>query len=116
MKNFGTYVEFEEGEKVDWDKVPVTQIKIKIIRMLDLLKYLRDTVGCCPCSIRANPDRTNNCLPSNGELKGWIRDKAIIVNGKKPNKEDTPIVLPIWELVFFPNGKRKTTIVGSYEN
>lgn len=48
--------------------------------------------------------------PSNGELKRWLLDKSIIINGKTPVPSDE-ITFPITELVFFPTSKRRTTIV-----
>ena len=46
--------------------------------------------------------------PSNGEVKRWLENKAVKINGKFPLPNDN-IYHPIKELVFFPNGKRKTT-------
>ena len=48
--------------------------------------------------------------PSNTELRTWLKEGAIIINGAKilPNDE---ITFPITELIFFPKGIRRTTIV-----
>ena len=48
--------------------------------------------------------------PSNSELFRWLRDGAIIINGQTP-KPYEEITFPITELVFFPKGKRRTTLV-----
>ena len=49
--------------------------------------------------------------PSNGALIRWLKNKAIIINGKTPMPQDE-IDFPITELVFFPaSKKRKTTLV-----
>ncbi len=47
---------------------------------------------------------------SNAELKRWLNDKAVIINGETPAANDS-ISFPVEELVFFPAGKRKTTLV-----
>ena len=46
---------------------------------------------------------------SNGDLWRWLNMGAIIINGKTPKPLDE-ISLPIKELIFFPNGKRRTTL------
>jgi len=47
--------------------------------------------------------------PSNGELRRWLNDKGISINGERP-KANENILFPIQQLVFFPKSKRKTTI------
>ncbi len=47
---------------------------------------------------------------TNTEIKRWLKNGAVIINGKKPNVNDE-IKIPITELVFFPKGKRKTTMI-----
>ncbi len=46
---------------------------------------------------------------SNAEIKRWLKSSSVIINGKKPNVNDE-IEFPITELVFFPKGRRRTTI------
>ena len=48
--------------------------------------------------------------PSNGDLKRWLNMGAIVINGVRPKQWDE-ISLPIKELIFFPSGRRRTTIV-----
>lgn len=48
--------------------------------------------------------------PSNSELYRWLKSGSVIINGGKPLPNDE-IELPVQELVFFPSGKRKTTII-----
>ena len=48
--------------------------------------------------------------PSNADLKRWLTMGAITINNKRPSPLDN-IELPIYELIFFPNGKRRTTII-----
>lgn len=50
------------------------------------------------------------CHPSNSELRRWLKDKAVLINGVYPNAGDE-IAYPIKELIFFPKGKRRTTII-----
>ena len=49
-------------------------------------------------------------LASNGELKRWCNDKAVIINGE-PVSATEEIDFPVFSLVFFPKGKRKTTVI-----
>ena len=48
--------------------------------------------------------------PSNSEKRRWLTNKAVLVNGVRPTP-DEEIKYHITELVFFPRGKRKTTMV-----
>ena len=48
--------------------------------------------------------------PSNADLKRWLRNRAVVINGVTPLPSDE-VGLPISELVFFPNGRRKTTLI-----
>ena len=48
--------------------------------------------------------------PSNAELRRWLKDGAIVINNKKVKANDE-IKYPITELILFPEGKRKTTII-----
>ncbi len=47
---------------------------------------------------------------SNSDLWRWLNMGAIIINGEKPKPKDE-IKFPVWQLTFFPNGKRRTTII-----
>jgi len=48
--------------------------------------------------------------PSNGDLKRWLNMGAVIINNVHPKLMDK-ISFPIKELIFFPFGKRRTTIL-----
>lgn len=48
--------------------------------------------------------------PSNGELRRWFDSKSVIINGSAPGAFQE-IEFPIESLVFFPKGKRKTTVL-----
>lgn len=49
-------------------------------------------------------------VASNQDLKRWLEMGAICINGTTPKAQDE-IEFPISELIFFPKGERKTTIV-----
>ncbi len=49
--------------------------------------------------------------PSNSELKRWCKDRVVVVNGERITDPDELIDFPITSLVFFPKGKRKTTVI-----
>jgi len=47
---------------------------------------------------------------SNAEIKRWLKKGSVVINGKKPGINDI-VKFPITELVFFPKGKSKTTMI-----
>lgn len=47
---------------------------------------------------------------SNGELKRWIQNGAVVMNGEK-KKWDEEVNFPVNSLVIFPKGKRRTTLI-----
>jgi hypothetical protein len=49
-------------------------------------------------------------IPTNSEIRRWLKQSAVIINGKRPKPSDE-IEFPITELVYFPKGKRKTTVI-----
>lgn len=49
-------------------------------------------------------------VATNSEKKRWLLQRSVIINGITPKPEDE-IELPLTSLVFFPNGKRRTTMV-----
>lgn len=56
------------------------------------------------------PSNDDGDRASNSDIRRWFDRKAVIINGVKPDWRDE-ITLPVHELVFFPKGKRKTTMV-----
>ena len=48
---------------------------------------------------------------SRSEVKRWLRKGAVIINGKGLDVNDE-VEVPVTCIVFFPNGKRKTTMLG----
>lgn len=49
-------------------------------------------------------------MPSNSEIMRWLNNQSVIINGKRP-KANEIVEYPITQLVFFPKGKRKTTVI-----
>jgi hypothetical protein len=76
------------------------------LKAINFLFWLRDVVKCCPTS----KEGAKTGLPSNAELRRWLKSGAVIVNGRKPGPAAI-VEWPIEELVFFPSGKLKTTII-----
>ena len=64
--------------------------------------------------------KANRCLPlstefpnrkaSRSEVRRWLEKKSVVMNSEKPGPKDKA-PLPIKKLVFFPKGKRKTTML-----
>jgi len=51
-------------------------------------------------------------VPSNSEIRRLIENKAVVVNGIAPTLTACmDNQFPIWQLIFFPNGKRRTTVI-----
>ena len=50
-------------------------------------------------------------VASKTERGRWLEMGAVIINGKKPKPREE-IQFPITELIFFPNGRRKCTMIG----
>ena len=48
--------------------------------------------------------------PSNSEIFRWLTKGSVVINGKTPQPKEE-IEFPITELVFFPKGIRKVTMV-----
>lgn len=45
---------------------------------------------------------------SNSEIKRWIQNGAIVVNGNKPRDPFIEIEFPITSMILFPKGRRTT--------
>lgn len=74
------------------------------ITAFEFLKYIQQH-GFLPMSTE------QPCTePSNSELKRWLKKSSVVINRKKPQPNDE-VFFPIIELVFFPKGKRKCTIM-----
>jgi len=57
----------------------------------------------------AKIDRGGVLHPSNNEVRRWLLNGSVIINGCTPGPSDT-IPFPIEELIFFPKSKGRTTI------
>ena len=64
----------------------------------DYLKYLRRETYTVPRQ------------PSNSEIRRWLENGSVKINGKYPKPNDL-VEFPINELVYFPESKFRTTIV-----
>lgn len=75
---------------------------------MNILQFLNSLRPAIPMS-QENPCK----IPSNGELKRWINNGSVLINGKKFKHNDS---IPlnneeIESIVFFPKSKKmKTTI------
>lgn len=68
----------------------------------DTIKYL----GVIPTSNENSPNP-----PSNSEIRRWLDQKSVIINGKKPSSKEM-VQWPITQLIFFPKSeKRRTTVI-----
>ena len=61
--------------------------------------FLKDVNDVCCFMSRERPGRA-----SNSELKRWIQNKAVVINGK-PVKFDEEIVFPVTEMYLFPKNR-----------
>lgn len=70
------------------------------------MQYLQSLRPAIPMSVE-----TPCAATSNGELKRWMLNGAVHLNGRRllPNDEVKPC--HVRSLVFFPSSKRKTTLV-----
>ena len=72
------------------------------MKAIDLIFH----IGVIPMSIE------NPCtVPSKSEIKRWLNQSSVLINGKKPKAEEE-VEFPVAELVFFPKSKtRKTSVI-----
>lgn len=49
-------------------------------------------------------------VASNSEKRRWLQNKAVIINGERPGPDD-PLDFPLEQLVFFPKGQRRITMI-----
>lgn len=54
-------------------------------------------------------DARSYSIPSNGVLRRWLEQGAVIINGVRPKPKDK-ISFPIIQLVFFPSGDTVTML------
>lgn len=77
-----------------------------------ILAYLLSLRPALPLSIEQPPSafEKGEINPSNGEVRRWIKNKAVRINGKIPDEKGF-VEFPVTSLVFFPKGDRRTTLV-----
>jgi hypothetical protein len=67
--------------------------------------------GVFPMSIEKPPDKgTPASWPSKSEIRRWLDQQSVIINGKKPKSKDI-VQLPVTQLVFFPKSDKKRATV-----
>lgn len=49
-------------------------------------------------------------IPTRSEVKRWIKNKSVIINGEKNHDVNEEVDFEIFTLIFFPKGKRRTTM------
>lgn len=92
-----------EGEQADsrffaWFDV------VRDVDALGFLKLARDERHACPWG-----DDQGRPKPSNGQLRRWLTQKSVVINGQFLAPEDK--VGAVWQLVFFPNNEKKRTSI-----
>lgn len=84
------------------EMIEITKLPIKAKAIDVVLKH----VGVIPMS------QEKPCtVPSNSEVRRWLDQSSVIINGKKPKANDI-VEFPITQLVFFPKSvNRRTTVI-----
>lgn len=92
----------------DEDIVNIMTLPIR----MTALQFILSMRPCVPMSRERKADGTveNNGLASNSEIRRWLDQSAVIINGKKPKSKEI-IELPVTELVFFPKSEKSKTTV-----
>lgn len=81
-------------------------------RQMTALEFVLSMRPCVPMSRERKADGTaeNNGLASNSEIRRWLDQSAVIINGKKPKAKEM-ITLPVTQLIFFPKSEKSRTTV-----
>jgi hypothetical protein len=72
---------------------------------VNVLTFLNNLRPAIPFSVE-----TPCKLASNGELRRWCKNKAVIINTETVDWDEI-VDFPVFSIVFFPNGKRRTTLL-----
>ncbi len=64
-----------------------------------------ESIGVIPMSVEKPCTR-----PTRSEIRRWIAQKSVVINGVTVDTKSV-VEYPITQLVFFPKGKRKTTVL-----
>ena len=78
--------------------------------MVTAFEYLKSLPYLPVGLIRGKRQGLHYGRPSNSEIKRWLYSHSVIINGLTPLPNDE-IIFPITELIFFPEGERKTTLM-----
>lgn len=62
-------------------------------------------------AIPFSAEREKCSPPSNGEVKRWLQNGAVHINGKRIGPQDTVTREHVRSLVFFPASSRRTTVI-----
>lgn len=73
---------------------------------MNVLTYLTALRPCMPTSAERAP-----AVMTNGEVRRLLKNKAILINGDNDWAADEEVPEWVWELVYFPKAKRRTTLV-----
>lgn len=79
--------------------------------MVTVFEYIKSLRPALPLSREKPGNKDNPCsVASNGEVRRWISDGSVIINGERwqPEEEMPPMV---YQLVFFPKSKVRTTLI-----
>ena len=72
---------------------------------MNVLTFLNELRPALPMSVEKPCTQATN-----SELRRWIKDGAVLFNGERV-VWDEEVDFPLISLVFFPSGKRRTTIL-----
>ena len=73
---------------------------------MNVLTYLNSLRPALPLSVERKGER-GECLPmSNAELRRFIDQKAVLLNGETDWKWDEEAPTLVWQLVFFPKSTK----------
>lgn len=62
-------------------------------------------------AIPFSAERGNVAPPSNGEVKRWMQNGAVHINGCRVGPDDAVVSQHVRSLVFFPSSLRRTTVI-----
>lgn len=80
----------------DQEIIEITQVKMTALQFVLSMRH------SIPMSTEAACE-----MASNSEVRRWLDQSAVIINGKKPKAKDI-IELPVTSLIFFPKSKATT--------
>ena len=81
----------------------------KHMKAIEYLKKLRDDDNWIHLPLDPS-GKTIDGKVSNSSLRRWLDSKGVCINKEYPKANDR-ISFPVTSLVFFPKGKRKTTLL-----